>query len=352
MRAAAGRGGTLEDRPMRGDPLRGTVRAADGGGTLEDRPIRGGPLGGPVRAPAGGSRALSATAVLLAGLLVALAVHDAGAQGARRAYDFGQEVVPAYEGWEQNPDGSFNLVFGTMNRNWEEELHIPIGPDNNIEPAGPDQGQPTWFLPRRNRFLFRIRVPADFGAKELVWTLTSHGETKRAYGTLKPDYYMDDNVRMANNGAGVSGELFKNVAPALEVHGESTRTVKANTPVTLTAVAHDEDELPRRRGMRPVDPGRPTSLTPIAATGLRLSWFVYRGAMPVTFDPVQTKVWEDTRANSNSPWGAGWETPDPPPDNEWVVQATFTEPGTYVLRCIAHDGGLATYEDVTFVVTE
>ena len=163
---------------------------------------------------------------------------------------------------------------------------------------------------------------------------------------------MDDNVRMANNGAGVSGALFKNVAPVLEVRGGSTRTVKADAPVTLTAVAHDEDGLPKPRRMRPVDPGRPTSLTPIAATGLRLSWFVYRGAVPVTFDPVQTKVWEDTRANSNSPWGAGWETPEPPPDNQWVVQATFSEPGAYVLRCIAHDGALETYEDVMFVVTE
>lgn len=291
--------------------------------------------------------------VLLAGLLVGLAAQDANAQRMRRAYDTGQEVVPAYEGWEQNEDGSFNLVFGTMNRNWEEELHIPIGPDNTIEPGGPDQGQPTWFLPRRNRFLFRIRVPADFGDKELVWTLTSpNGETKRAYGTLLPDYYMDNNVRMANNGAGVSGELFKNVGPTLAVHGESTRKVKANEPVTLTAVAQDEDGLPTPRAMRPVDPARPTSLTPIAARGLRLSWFVYRGTVPVTFDPVQAKVWEDTRANSNSPWGAGWETPDPPSDNKWVVRATFSEPGTYVLRCIAHDGGLGTYEDVTFVVSE
>ena len=291
--------------------------------------------------------------VVLAGLLLGLLAQDAGAQRMRRAYDFGQEVVPAYEGWEQNPDGSFNLVFGTMNRNWEEELHIPIGPDNSIEPGGPDQGQPTWFLPRRNRFLFRIRVPADFGDQELVWTLTSpNGETKRAYGTLLPDYYMDNNVRMANNGAGVSGELFKNVGPVLDVHGEKARKVRVGQPVTLTAVAHDEDGLPAPRAMRPVDPARPTSLTPIAARGLRLSWFVYRGGVPVTFDPVQAKVWEDTRANSNSPWGAGWETPEPPPHNKWVVQATFSEPGTYVLRCIAHDGGLGTHEDVTFVVTE
>ena len=284
---------------------------------------------------------------------VVLCVQDITAQrnAGRRSYATGQEVVPAYEGWEQNDDGSFNLVFGTMNRNWEEELHIPIGPHNSIEPGGPDQGQPTYFLPRRNRFLFRIRVPADFGDNELVWTLTSpNGETKHAYGTLKPDYYMDNNVRMANNGAGVRGDLYKNAPPELTLDGQRRRTAKVNEPIVLTAVAQD-DGLPEARPMRPTDPARPASLAPVAAQGLRLSWFVYRGKTDVVFDPVQIKVWEDTRANSNSPWGAGWETPPTPKDNKWVVQAKFAEPGTYVLRCIAHDGGLTSYEDVTFEVT-
>src|SRR5712691_11023672 len=70
----------------------------------------------------------------------------------------GQNIAPAYEGWEPNPDGSFNLVFGYLNRNWEEEFHVPIGPNNSIEPGGPDQGQPAYFFPRRNRFVFRVRV--------------------------------------------------------------------------------------------------------------------------------------------------------------------------------------------------
>ena len=291
--------------------------------------------------------------VVAAAVAVVLGVQELTAQrsGGRRSYAAGQEVVPAYEGWEQNDDGSFNLVFGTMNRNWEEELHIPIGPHNNIEPGGPDQGQPTYFLPRRNRFLFRIRVPADFGENELVWTLTSpNGETKHAYGTLKPDYYMDNNVRMANNGAGVRGDLYKNTPPALTLDGPRRRTAKVNEPVVLTAVAQD-DGLPEARPMSPTDPARPRSLTPQAATGLRLSWFVYRGESDVAFDPPQIKVWEDTRANSNSPWGAGWETPAPPMDNKWVARATFSKPGTYILRCIAHDGGLASYEDITVEVT-
>ena len=291
--------------------------------------------------------------VVAAVVAVILGVQEITAQrnAGRRSYATGQEVVPAYEGWEQNDDGSFNLVFGTMNRNWEEELHIPIGPHNHIEPGGPDQGQPTHFLPRRNRFLFRIRVPADFGDNEVVWTLTSpNGETKHAYGTLKPDYFMDNNVRMANNGAGVRGDLYKNAPPDLMLDGPSRRTAKVNEPVVLAALARD-DGLPEARPMRPTDPARPSSLAPTAATGLRLSWFVYRGETNVAFDPPQIKAWEDTRANSNSPWGAGWETPPPPEDDKWVVRAKFNKPGTYVLRCIAHDGGLSTYEDVTVEVT-
>jgi hypothetical protein len=78
---------------------------------------------------------------------------------------------------------------------------------------------------------------------------------------------------------------------------------------------------------------------------------VYRGAAGVIFDPPQIKVWEDTREDSNSPWGPGWVTPEPPPDNTWIVRATFSAPGTYALRAQAHDGGLSTTQEVTFAVT-
>src|SRR5262245_9534330 len=74
----------------------------------------------------------------------------------------GLNVVPVFEGWEQNADGSFNMVFAYLNRNYDEEIDIPIGPDNSIEPAGPDRGQPTHFYPRRNRFVFRVTVPKDW----------------------------------------------------------------------------------------------------------------------------------------------------------------------------------------------
>ena len=64
-----------------------------------------------------------------------------------------------------NPDGSFTLYFGYMNSNWQQEFDIPIGPANAIEPGGPDQGQPTHFYPRRNPFLFTVRVAKDLGTQ-------------------------------------------------------------------------------------------------------------------------------------------------------------------------------------------
>jgi hypothetical protein len=273
---------------------------------------------------------------------------------AQESFSTGQNIAPVYEGWEQNPDGSFNLVFGYMNRNWEEEIDVPLGPDNTIEPGGPDQGQPTHFLPRRNRFLFRIRVPNDFGQREIVWTLTSRGKTERAYATLKADYFIDDSVIMANNGAagmgGTNPALKGNKPPVLKVEGEKTRMVKAGQSISLVAIATD-DGIPRARPMPPLNPGFASRFTVDSATGLRLAWFVYRGDGTVAFDPLQTKVWEDTRDGTNSPWSYGWKTPPVPADGKWVIRASFAQPGTYLLRCLAHDGGLSTAEDVTVVVT-
>jgi hypothetical protein len=86
--------------------------------------------------------------------------------------------------------------------------------------------------------------------------------------------------------------------------------------------------------------------------GLFLSWNVYRGEGPVSFDPPMPKPWEDTRTSANSPWGALWVPPPIPEDGVYDVDVTFEEPGTYVLWGRADDGGL--YHDgyVTVNVTE
>lgn len=285
-------------------------------------------------------------------LLAALATgQDAGAQ---QSFATGRSISPAYEGWVQNEDGSFDLVFGYMNRNWEQVVDVPVGPENTIEPGGPDRGQPTRFQPRRNRFVFSVRVPADFGDRELVWTLTANGETQRAYATLRRDYYIDDLVIQANFGAagaaGSTPELAENAAPVLAVEGEPTRTARVGEPLALAATVTDDD-VPRARPLAPANPRRPGRITTDTATGLRLSWFVYRGAGEAAFDPPQIATWEDTRVGRDSPWSPGWSTPEAPEDGRWETAVTFSRPGEYVLRALAHDGGLQTYEDVTVTVT-
>ena len=197
-------------------------------------------------------------------LLAALAAGpDARAQ---QSFASGQSISPAYEGWVQNEDGSFDLVFGYMNRNWEQVVDVPVGAENTIEPGGPDQGQPTRFQPRRNRFVFSVRVPADFGDRELVWTLTANGETQRAYATLRRDYYIDDLVIQANFGAagaaGSTPELAENAAPVLAVEGEPARTAR---------VGEAGANRPGRRAGRPprrprTAAGRPRSRSAVPAS--------------------------------------------------------------------------------------
>ena len=305
---------------------------------------------------------------LLIALLAVVVVVGLGAQvvGAqtRFSYTKGMNVTPAYEGWWPNDDGSYTLFFGYFNTNWLEELDVPIGPDNAIEPGGPDQGQPTHFYPRRNPFLFTIRVPKEFetAPKELVWTLTSNGKTERAYASLKNDYRLDPQVIQMEVGGDFGSqrnELRTNIPPDIKLEGAKQRTVKVGEPLRLVAVATDPDNLPARRDDVPgrgskLDPFKPPAhmSTPSSPPGLRFSWLVYRGkAAEVTFNPEQTKTWEDTRVFSNSPWAPGWSLPQPPSDNRWVVQATFQEPGTYVLRACASDSGLFSYENVTVTVT-
>ena len=298
-------------------------------------------------------RVIVGSTIVLA--IVAVVGTVASGMSAQIMHLTGQNIVPVYEGWEKNPDGSFNLLFGYFNRNHLEEFDIPIGPDNNFVPGEPDQGQPTHFFPQRSRFLFRVHVPSDFGDKELVWTLTGNGKTEKTYATLNPSYFVDDIVIMNNNGAGGSGgganDLEGNIAPMLTVEGDTVRHVRVGQPVSLIAVASD-DGVPRPNPVYVY--GRRNSLgvrcCPDAARGLRVSWFVYRGTNTVSFEPQQFDAWENYRDGADSPFSAGWKIPPVPEDGRWMSRATFSEPGTYVLRCLAHDGGLMTSADLTVVV--
>ena len=319
---------------------------------------------------------------LLAAMAALLLLQTAAAQ-TRFTYSKGQSVSPSYEGWTPNEDGSFTLYFGYMNSNWLEEFDVPIGPDNAIEPGGPDRGQPTHFYPRRNPLLFTIRVPKDFGEKELIWTLTTNGVTERAYASLKTDYQINSQVislEVGGDFGSTRDELRDNIPPDLEVQGAKQRSVKVGEPLILVAIAGDPDNLPPRRdgkpqpGLRVKPSGKiykpntrapsgianaaetvyspPVTSSPQSGPGLRLSWIVYRGkAAAVTFTPDQLKTWTDSRAYGNSPWSPPYIIPEAPRDGKWETRATLQEPGTYVLRAVASDGSLFTYENVTVNVT-
>jgi hypothetical protein len=299
------------------------------------------------------------------------------------SYSRGQNVSPAYEGWEEAADGTRYFVFGYMNRNWQEEIDVPVGPDNGFNIGDVDQGQPTHFLPRRNRFVFRVPVPKGFGDKdELIWTLKTQGKVERAYASLRLDYQIDDVVRASETGALGAGtsspEIRANKPPKLEVQGRKTLDARVGQPITLTAIVTD-DGVPKRRGTgfagaavsnpgsrRDVTATPPNSQAPVIVNramqpparvtvgknvGLHLTWFVYRGKGAVHFSPEQVMSWEDTRAGANSPWAPIWAPPPMPPDGKVEVQVTFAEPGVYVLRSRADDGALTADGQVTVTVT-
>jgi len=289
---------------------------------------------------------------------------------AQPSYRKGQYLEPAYEGWRQNADGTYVFIFGYQNENWEEELKIPVGENNFFSPGLEDRGQPTHFLPRRNRFTFEVLIPADWGDKELAWTVTVNGVTKVAYATLARDYVID-NVVIASEtgslGAGTSSPASRsNQPPLVTVQGDRVgdqivRSVRVGQPLSLQAHVAD-DGLPKPRAssaaftaaggtgiarwMRP-----PSRVTVGKTNGLFLSWNIYRGEGNATFDPPQVKPWEDTRNSANSPWGALWVPPPVPEDGMYSVDVTFDMPGTYVLWARADDGGLFHDQYVTVNVT-
>ena len=102
-----------------------------------------------------------------------------------------EAVFPAYEGWGESHDGtSYYIVLGYRNRNRTQTIEIPVGPNNRIEPGGPDYGQPTVFEPGRQKTVFAIKVPKDFGEKKLTWTLVANGQPAVVTFYLNPAYNM------------------------------------------------------------------------------------------------------------------------------------------------------------------
>lgn len=243
----------------------------------------------------------------MAGLLIAGAVWTAVplAQGridAPRPHAVGQSVSPSFEGWYPNPDGTFSLLFGYFNRNYEERLDIPVGPDNTMIPGPADRGQPTHFLPRRQTGVFAVVVPSDFGDQELTWSLTAHGETTAIPGYLRSEWQIDV-LEEVTNGNTPPLVAFAQGGETGQGPGGITarRQVSLAHPATLTVWTRD-DGVSRARGSRRSKPG--------------VAWSKYRGPGAVTFDEPEPELDVSGRAET---------------------RVSFSEPGHYVLRVLAWD---------------
>jgi hypothetical protein len=225
----------------------------------------------------------------------------------------GQTVTPAYEGWYRNDDGSFSLSFGYLNRNAQEVVEVPVGPDNFIAPGPQNQGQPTEFQPRRHWGVFAVRVPADFGKGEVVWTLRIRGVTYAIPGRLHPNWQID--ALEGEAGAGNTPPIVRfdpNGPTARGPLGFTAGPLRAtfSSPFTLSVWAGDD-------GRGATTTGRAAAAGRGAGPQVSLAFFKHQGPGKVTFAPATSRV--------------------PVAGGEATTNVSFTAPGEYLLRVRAND---------------
>jgi hypothetical protein len=261
----------------------------------------------------------------------------------------GEAIFPAFEGWGPTKDGSIVLLLGYYNRNNSGPMDIPIGPNNRIEPDGPDYGQPTHFETSRQHGVFAIRVPKDFGTRKLTWTIVANGHTSTVSFWTNPPYWIDffmhaasgnqpPVIKFAPDGPTMTG-------PPLGIVQTLSGTV--GKPVTLRLWASDspevrkgaEAELAALRGRANRNPPPPVAIV----GGRILGGTAPGGGRGRESDPPPdiTVKWAKHRAPGGVTF-AQEEIPlytkgDPKLFLEAATTATFDAPGEYVLRAQVND---------------
>ena len=306
----------------------------------------------------GGSQTTRQLVISLAAIMLSLLVtgNTVVAQNSvENAYIRGQNVQPVYEGWDKNTDGSYNFYFGYLNRNLKEEPNVPIGVNNSFSPGPTDQGQPTQFYSKRQMFVFKVRVPADFGNQELIWTVTHNGRTDQAIGWIASFYEFDNTImrsqRTGSQRMSTPDEL-RAEPPSVEAEGPTTAlTASVGTPLQLGVLVKD-DGFPGptvRRSFTRSGGEQSTIVVPLVRakgfiqtdvvrsslaydTGLAVTWLHYRGPGKVTFDPMTIEL---DKLGGHA-----------------TTTAHFSEPGTYMLRAVANDTIFTTPVNFTVTVTE
>ena len=258
---------------------------------------------------------------LCAAAMLAGAVLAAGQQQLPQPRkQFGAGVTGAFEGWFVNKDGSRSFLVGYFNRNSQQTLDVPVGPDNRIEPGGPDMGQPTHFLPGRQYGMFVVPVPKTFGPDDrLTWTIVANGQSATIPLRLHPDYVIDPfteiavgntppAVRFEESGAAAQG-------PIAQVAAAAARTASPESPMALTLWATDDMKYTSGTSA-PLSRPRP----PVVVT-----WSKYRGPGEVVFEKAKPAV------------DALSEAGKAPFSGKATTSVKFSEPGEYVLHVTAND---------------
>lgn len=223
-------------------------------------------------------------------------VWTAKAQLVQLRHWSGQGISPVYEGYDVNPDGSFNMWFGYMNRNYEEEPDVAVGASNYFSPGEADRGQPTHFLIRRHKDVFSVTVPRNFADKTLTWTVIVHEQKQQVAATLSPVWMIDR--RYTTRGANIENP-YSNLPPQVTLDfAEKTISTPGELEIGLSAT---DDGRPQRQG-KPI--------------GMTFAWGKYRGPGLVEFAPAKAKV----------------------VDGKGSTKARFSEPGEYVLQVVVDDG--------------
>jgi hypothetical protein len=238
---------------------------------------------------------------------------------------FGAGITGSFEGWFYNEDGSRTFLVGYLNRNTAQELDIPIGSDNRIEPGGPDMGQPTHFLPGRIHGVFTVPVPKEFTPQDkYTWTLVANGQTTSIPLRLNTDYVINPFseiavkntppvVRFEQNGPPFQGPI---ASPARAVSLSASMTA----PLVVSIWASDDMKYTSGTSAPLTAPRPPVTLT--------LS--KYRGPGVVTFDkakPEMEKLPAPESSGSREPAFSGRAT----------ARVTFSTPGEYMLHVTAND---------------
>jgi hypothetical protein len=236
--------------------------------------------------------------------------------GPRR--EFGASVTGAFEGWYYNPDGTRAFLVGYYNRNSQQDLDVPIGPDNRIEPGGPDLGQPTHFLPGRQWGMFTVPVPKDFKPSDFyTWTIVANGQSTSIPLRLRPDYIMSPftEIAVGNTPPVLRFEATGRATqgPLASVASAPSLTVSASVPLPLAFWASD-DMKNTNAASAPMSSARP----PVT---LRLS--KYRGLGAVTFDKARP---EFEKLPGGSPF-----------NGKATATVKFGAPGDYMVHVTVND---------------